>query len=204
MKNIIAGIVNKKGGVGKTSIAVNVAKALDAIMLTNDDDVLEIVHPDKAKVMPLKEIANLDFAQLPNTVVDFGGFVEAGTASIIEKCDIVIVPVVNNISSMKRSLSAVAELSKLNSNIVIVATMTTGEGDFKYIKDKFSNYGIKAFFELKKTELFNNSLNQGLGIEEYLDSMPILRSAYGKKKNQKSASIIEQWNDLISYIKKTN
>lgn len=199
--SFVIAIINKKGGLGKTPVAVNTAKATDSIILTNDDDIVELVH-DNTKVMPLKEIAGLDFNALPNTVIDFGGFVEAGTTSIIERCDLVIVPVVNNISSLKRSVNAVKELSALNGNIVILATMTTDPEDFKNIKETFKDYKIKAFFELKKTEIFNNSLNQGLGIEEYLTNTPLLRSAYGKKKNQKSSSILEQWDEYITYIKK--
>ena len=183
---MVVAIINKKGGLGKTPIAVNTAKAIDAIILTNDDDVVEVVHTN-TKVLPLNEIAELDFSALPNTVIDFGGFIEAGTTSIIERCDLVVVPVVNNISSLKRSINAIDELIQLNKNIIIVATMTTDKSDFENIKKTFKDYKIKAFFELKKTELFNNSLNQGLGIEEYLDSNNMLRMAYGKKKNQKTS-----------------
>lgn len=197
----VIAIINKKGGLGKTPIAVNTAKATDSIILTNDDDVVEVVHGN-TKVLPLKEIAELDFNALPNTVIDFGGFVEAGTTSIIERCDLVVVPVVNNISSLKRSINAIDELSQLNKNIIIVATMTTDKSDLENIKTTFKDYEIKAFFELKKTELFNNSLNQGLGIEDYLDTNNILRMAYGKKKNQKTDSILEQWDNYITYVKK--
>jgi len=196
----VIAVINRKGGLGKTPIAINTAKATDSIILTNDDDVVEVVHKN-TKVMSLKEISELDFDSLPNTVIDFGGFIEAGTTSIIERCDLVVVPVVNNISSLKRSVNAVDELSQLNKNIIIVATMTTNKADFENIKKVFKDFNIKAFFELKKTELFNNSLNKGLGIEEYLDSMAILRSAYGKKKNQKTESILEQWDRYITYIK---
>ncbi len=197
----VIAVINRKGGLGKTPIAINTAKATDSIILTNDDDVVEVVHKN-TKVMSLKEISELDFESLPNTVIDFGGFIEAGTTSIIERCDLVVVPVVNNISSIKRSVNAVDELSQLNKNIIIVATMTTNKADFENIKKVFKDFSIKAFFELKKTELFNNSLNKGLGIEEYLDSMKLLRSAYGKKKNQKTESILEQWDKYITYIKK--
>lgn len=197
----VIAIINKKGGLGKTPVAVNTAKATDSIILTNDDDVVEVVH-ENTRVLPLEEIAELDFNALPNTVIDFGGFVEAGTTSIIERCDLVVVPVVNNISSLKRSINAIDELSQLNKNIIIIATMTTDKNDLKNIKTTFKDYKIKAFFELKKTELFNNSLNKGLGIEDYLDTNNILRMAYGKKKNQKTESILEQWDKYITYVKK--
>jgi cellulose biosynthesis protein BcsQ len=197
----VIAIINKKGGIGKTPIAVNTAKATNSILLTNDDDVLEVVHKN-TRVLPLDEIAGLDFTVLPNTVIDFGGFIEAGTTSIIERCDLIVVPVVNNISSLKRSINAIDELIQLNTNIIIVATMTTDKSDLENIKSTFKDYKIKAFFELKKTEIFNNSLNKGLGIEDYLDTNNILRMAYGKKKNQKTESILEQWDKYITYVKK--
>ncbi|MBL1294490.1 MAG: hypothetical protein COB61_011560 [Thiotrichales bacterium] len=194
-------IAGKKGSTGKTPISLNIAKATDSIILTNDDDVVEEIH-ENARVMPVSEMAELDFTKLPNTVIDLGGYIEAGTISIIKRCDLVIIPVVNHISFLKRSISAVDELSKYNDNVIVIATKTKKPNDFKHIQESMKDFNIKAFFELKQTELFNNSMDMGLGIEDYLSSAPILRSAYGKRKNQKSASIMEQWTELVNYIKR--
>jgi len=208
----VISVIKKKGGDGATPIAFNVAKATKSIILTNDDDILEEVHKPHASMLEVSEIAELDFSKLPNTVIDFGGYVEKHIPAIIKKSDLVIVPIRNHISSLKRNIKALEELTTYNGNIVVVVTMTKKNtvknedgvilGDFDNVKKVLSDFNIKAFFELKDTNIFNNSLDKGLSIEEYISATPILKSSYGKKKNQKSASILEQWNELITYIKK--
>ncbi|RLA77510.1 MAG: hypothetical protein DRG78_17340 [Epsilonproteobacteria bacterium] len=198
----VISVIAKKGGTGKTPIAYNVAKATKSIILTNDDDILEEVHKPHASMLELAEIEELDFSKLPNTVIDFGGYVEKHIPAIIKKSDLVILPTTNNISSLKRNYKALEELVQYNANIIVVVTMTKKATDFDNVKAFFSDFKIKAFFELKDTNIFNNSLNKGMSIEEYIEETPILKSSYGKKKNQKTASILEQWNDLITYIKK--
>lgn len=199
---MVISVIAKKGGVGKTPIAYNVAKATKSIILTNDDDILEEVHKPHASMLELSEIAELNFEELPNTVIDFGGYVEKHIPAIIKKSDLVIVPVTNHVSSLKRNMRALEDLVKYNDNIIVVATMTKKDTDFNNIKEVLSEFNIKAFFELKDTNIFNNSLDQGMSIEEYISTSPVLKSSYGKRKNQKSASILEQWTDLITYIKK--
>ena len=199
---MVISVIAKKGGVGKTPIAYNVAKATKSIILTNDDDILEEVHKPHASMLELSEIAELNFEELPNTVIDFGGYVEKHIPAIIKKSDLVIVPITNHVSSLKRNMRALEDLVKYNDNIIVVATMTKKDTDFDNIKEVLSGFGIKAFFGLKDTNIFDNSLDQGMSIEEYLDTSPVLKSTYGKRKNQKSASILEQWTDLITYIKK--
>lgn len=199
---MVISVIAKKGGVGKTPIAYNVAKATKSIILTNDDDILEEVHKPHASMLELSEIAELNFKELPNTVIDFGGYVEKHIPAIIKKSDLVIVPVINHVSSLKRNMRALEDLVKYNDNIIVIATMTKKDTDFDNIKEVLSEFDIKAFFELKDTNIFNNSLDQGMSIEEYISTSPVLKSSYGKRKNQKSASILEQWTDLITYIKK--
>lgn len=197
-------ILSKKGGVGKTPISLNIAVETDSIILCNDDDILEAVHKDKASMLELEEIAALNVADLPNTVVDFGGYVAKHIPAIIKMSDLVIVPVVNHISSLKRNVSGLEEITKFNDNVIVVATKTKLPTDLANIKEATKHLNIKAYFELKETELFNNSLDQGLSINDYLATAPVLKSAYGKRKNQKAASILEQWNELITYIKNQN
>jgi len=197
----VISVIAKKGGVGKTPIAFNVAKATKSIVLTNDDDILEEVHKPHASMLELSEIDELDFKQLPNTVIDFGGYVDKHIPAIIRKSDLVIMPTTNHISSLKRNIKALEELTTYNDNIIVVVTMTKKKTDFDEVKEVLKDFNIKAFFELKDTNIFNNSLDKGMSIEEYANSSNLIKSAYGKKKNQKSASILEQWNELITYIK---
>lgn len=197
---MIISIIKKKGGTGATPISFNLAVKTESIILTNDDDVLEALHEDKAQMLDLEEIAELDFSQLPNTIIDFGGYPATHAMDIVRRSDLVIVPTVNHISSLKRNVSALEEITKHNSNVVVVATKTKKEADLENIKKETAHLNIKAYFELKDTELFNNSMDMGLNIYDYLETAPVLKSAYGKRKNQKSKSILEQWEDLENYI----
>ena len=211
-ENTVIAVIAKKGGDGKTPIAFNVAKATKSIVLTNDDDVLEEVHKPYASMLELEQILELDFNELPNTVIDFGGYVEQHIPAIIKKVDFIIMPCKNHISSLKRNKKAIEELSQYNDNIIVVATMTKKNttikngkevlGDFDNIKSELADYPVKAFFELKDTNIFDNSLDRGLSVDEYLKTAPNLKSIYGKRKNQKFKSILEQWDDLISHVKK--
>lgn len=199
---MIISIIKKKGGTGATPISFNLAVKTDSIILTNDDDVLEALHQDKAQMLDLAEIAKLDFSKLPNTIIDFGGYPATYAMDIVSKSDLVIVPTVNHISSLKRNISALEEITKHNNNVIVVATKTKKEEDLENVKRETAHLNIKAYFELKDTELFNNAMDMGLNIYDYLETAPVLKSAYGKRKNQKSKSILEQWEDLENYILK--
>lgn len=199
---MIISIIKKKGGTGATPISFNLAVKTDSIILTNDDDVLEALHQDKAQMLDLAEIAKLDFSKLPNTIIDFGGYPATYAMDIVSKSDLVIVPTVNHISSLKRNISALEEITKHNNNVIVVATKTKKEEDLENVKRETAHLNIKAYFELKDTELFNNAMDMGLNIYDYLETAPVLKSAYGKRKNQRSKSILEQWEDLENYILK--
>ncbi len=199
---MIISIIKKKGGTGATPISFNLAVKTDSIILTNDDDVLEALHQDKAQMLDLAEIAKLDFSKLPNTIIDFGGYPATYAMDIVSKSDLVIVPTVNHISSLKRNISALEEITKHNNNVIVIATKTKKEEDLENVKKETAHLNIKAYFELKDTELFNNAMDMGLNIYDYLETAPVLKSAYGKRKNQKSKSILEQWEDLENYILK--
>lgn len=41
---------NKKGGVGKTALAYNVARDLNYFLLSNDKSIIEKAYPEKAKI----------------------------------------------------------------------------------------------------------------------------------------------------------
>lgn len=43
-------VINKKGGVGKISISFSLAKDLGYALQSNDNSVIEIIYPDKARI----------------------------------------------------------------------------------------------------------------------------------------------------------
>jgi len=198
----VISVISQKGGEGKTPISFNLANELGSRILTNDNDILELIFAPNAKIMPLKEIASYDLKNSgKDFVIDFGGFVEAETISIIKDSDLVIVPTRNNPSSIKRGYQTIQELQKHNKNIIVVVTMTKKDRDFGQVQKHFKDLEIKAFYELKLTELFGYSMEVGQTINEYVKDSPLMLHRYGRREGQINDSILEQWDNLMTYIK---
>jgi len=80
-------VFNKKGGVGKTSLSFSIAKDLDYFLISNDDSTIEIAYPNRAKIMREPKL-------IDNCVYDFGGFVDLNILEVLNKTDLIIIPLV--------------------------------------------------------------------------------------------------------------
>ena len=60
------GILNGKGGQGKTPFALSIAKDLDLFLQSNDDSIIETFYPEKAQISD--KVVLID-----DCVYDFGG-----------------------------------------------------------------------------------------------------------------------------------
>ena len=70
-------ILNKKGGVGKTPLAITLAKDLEYYLITNDDSVVEEAYAKYSKIQKEPVLMN-------ECVYDFGGFVNDSMLHVIE------------------------------------------------------------------------------------------------------------------------
>ena len=82
-QNMIISIINKKGGVGKTSFGFSIAKDLELYLQSNDASIIESIYPNMSKISAQPKL-------IDNCVYDFGGFVSAGVLDT--KSDFIIVP----------------------------------------------------------------------------------------------------------------
>ncbi|MDR0580312.1 MAG: hypothetical protein LBG21_06890 [Campylobacteraceae bacterium] len=178
-------VVNKKGGSGKTPISGLLALELNAYIFTNEANILESFFKDYMFIAPADELPDLN----ESIVYDFGGFIDKGILKIIEKCNIVLIPVNNEYDALKKTIETIDEIEKINQNIIIIATKTEGK-DYDIIKQNIdSSYPI---IELKKSKIFSNFTSTGKRFDELVNENALSKTTY--------ASINKQWNELLLTI----
>jgi len=176
-------IINKKGGVGKTSLAYSLAKDLEYFLLSNDDSVIEVAYPKMAKVMEEPKL-------IENVVYDFGGFVDAGVIKILEKSDYVVIPLTSDLNSFKKTVSIINEIK--NKNIILVANKSEKE-DFKEIEEYFKSHFSFPIFEIKNSRIWKKTFEEKLSVTEIKKSSKVNQYIYRNS--------INGYEDLINYIK---
>jgi cellulose biosynthesis protein BcsQ len=179
-------VITVDGGAGKTAISFALAKELDYYLITNDDSVVELVYPEMAKITK-------DLKVISDTVYDFGGFVDAGVIDIIKYCDIVIVPCINDLNSKMKAIRTINELSKYNTNFLVIATRLENQQDFTEvetaIKDKFPHVKV---LPLRKTKMLKNGLEFG--------NSPLELVAESKKIAYDGRNFIPEYLGILKYV----
>lgn len=178
---------NKKGGTGKTSLSFSVAKDLDYALLSNDDSVIEEIYPSKAKV--IDEIRLIDH----DTVYDLGGYVAPNIVEIFKNSDIVVVPTLLDINSIKRTINTVMEVNKYCENIIIVLNRVQANKIGKYKQSIEALKGLgKPVLHIRESEAITNSIHMGKTISELYGAGGLSKSQY--------ASIHEDYSKLLKTI----
>ena len=166
--------LNKKGGVGKTSLAFNAAKDLGFFLISNDDSIIETLYPKKARI--LDEIKYIGSADI---VYDLGGFVDSNAIDIIKHSNIIFIPTLLDINSIKRTINTVREIEDLNQEIIIVINNFVPKDIKKYQKaiDKIKQLGKDIVF-IPKSEAIPNSLYTGKTIIEQYESSNLNKNIF--------------------------
>jgi len=183
--------LNKKGGVGKTSLAFSVAKDLGYFLISNDDSVIESSYPDKARIMEkVKYIADADI------VYDLGGFVDNNAIEIIKNSNIIFIPTLLDINSIKRTINTVAEIQELNNEIVLIVNNYTANDLKKYrtAVDKLKQIGCDIIF-IQKSEAIPNSLYIGKTITEQYNASNLNKKSF-KRIYEAYSSILKRIDNV--------
>lgn len=186
--NLTFTVFNKKGGVGKTSLAFNVAKDLDYPLLSNDDSVIEEIYPNKAKI--LDKLQMID----SNVCFDLGGYIDAGIIDIFKQSDLIIVPTLLDVNSIKRTINTVVELAPYCQSVIIVINKVQSAKLGKYKQSISALQGLgKEIFYIRESEAIPNGIHLGKTITEL----------YGKSKftQHQYKGIFEDYNKLLKRLK---
>ena len=176
-------VINKKGGVGKTSLAFSLAKDLDFYLLSNDDSVIEMAYPNMAKIMETPKL-------IDDVVYDFGGFVDSGVIDILNKSDFIVIPLTSDLNSFKKTISLIDEVN--NKNIILVANKAEKD-DFEEIEDYFKSKYNFPIFEIKNSRIWKKTFEEKKSVLEIKNSSKINQYVYRNS--------INGYENLLTYIK---
>jgi len=185
-------IYNFKGGVGKSSISLNLALSLDYGVITND-----IYSPlektlTKEHLLKIKQTENIpDIPQDYNIIYDLGGYIDKRAIKALQNSDIVIVPTINDYLNLQVTIDTIQEIEAHNKNIILIANKTE-RGDFEKVKSIINEFYSYPILELKKSKSFQNILIENKSISQMCQDVGI--KAYSYK------TINKQFNKLIDTI----
>ena len=182
-------VITTDGGAGKTAIAFALMRDLGYVILSNDESIIEMVSPKTAKIDKVSNLPKIN----DNVIYDFGGYYDAGVIDIIKKCDLVIIPCINDLNSKLKARSTIDELKKYNKNFLVVATRVENDTDFNEIKEAIKNNFDIEVLRLRKTKMLKNGLENGLSPIELSEASKIM--AYSGR------SFLPEYKAILKYIK---
>ncbi len=119
-------VYSTKWSAGKTPIATNIALDREYAVWTNEPyHIFEgFIPDDRLLCLDLNE----PFPDIPDDidiVFDLAGSISKTSLSItsaIQQSDVILVPIYNEVKSITAGLNTIAEITKFNPNIVVIAT----------------------------------------------------------------------------------
>lgn len=186
---------NKKGGTGKTSLAFNCAKSLNeqeifspVFLISNDDSVIEDIYPNMAKILEKIEIV-----KDTNVIYDLGGFIDKDIVELFKASNIIMIPTMLDINSIKRTINTVLEINTYCKNIVIVINRVKQANINKYKQSIEALKGLgKKIIYIRESEAITNSIHLSMSITELYNQNGLTRSSY--------KGIYEDYLKLENYI----
>lgn len=179
-------VFSLKGGVGKTSISVNLALTLKYGVITND--IYTPLERVISKKSLLKLQQNQNIPKLPdsfNIIFDFGGFVDSRVIEVVKMSDYIIIPTTSSYLDLQLAINTIEEIKSYNNKIIIVANMLTIVKDYEIIKESLKKMHYKyPIMPIKKTASIKNIFSNKESVESLVSKGGLSRYHYQNAKSQ--------------------
>ena len=185
-KDKIFALASRKGGVGKTPIALSLAIDLEYFFLTNDRGIATEVYSNSRyidKPIPVQ-----------NSIYDFGGYASAGVIEVVKQSDLLIIPVINESDAFVKTILTAHELKPYAKETILIATRTEKNDMDEITKEMRERLPNIKIFELSKSKIFKRVTKDGMSILQIANETPLNRYVYRK--------ILAEYTELLNYIKK--
>lgn len=187
-----------KGGVGKTSIALNLALTRNCKIITNERySLLDSILDDK-KLLQLQTSEKPPKLKKEDRVIfDMGGTVDKRIIDCLEQSDFVLIPTTANDIDIQGCISTIGELQDHidESRIVVIVNNTTNINDFEKVKGYIDQITRKCkIFEIKRSRGLVNIFDRKKSIKDLVSENGLNRYNYEK--------INRQFNDLINFLER--
>ncbi|MBY0541498.1 MAG: hypothetical protein K2P52_08840 [Campylobacterales bacterium] len=109
-----------KGGVGKTTLSVQISQMLDFTYVTNDShsSAHNLMPEEKGFLVSLEEYEEIPYDE--KVVYDFGGFKDTRINDIIKKSNKILIPTLTSIVDVQATIATLKDIIEINKNIIIV------------------------------------------------------------------------------------
>lgn len=172
-----------KGGPGKTPHAKNWALTSGAGIITNEPhSPIDIGMPD-GTVLKLRP--GETFPEVPkgmNVVYDLGGYPERALVPVLQRADVVVVPVFNQLQSIQHTIHALPEITRLAKRIVILITKVQSPVDANSVTTALCQAGAintkTPVFVSKQSRAFDRVMEGGTSIHTMCAQVPLFAHAF--------------------------
>ena len=185
-------VYNLKGGVGKTSLALNLAHTQKLGLVTND------VLPPYEKFLPANQLVKVapgeEIPVLPSdydVVYDLGGYADARVIPVLKAVECVIVPTFCDSYHLEITAQALENIEQFTKRIIVVMNRLKKPGE--YIEAQRQLKTVHPCMPLADSRGFANMLQQGTTIHGLAKASGLQKHNYRK--------VLEQLEELDATVR---